>query len=142
MSNYIDHANRELKSIGYKLGDTEEGPNKWIVENIHQLLNVFAEQGHSGSSAPHVVKLFAKIALFEPVGPLRGTDDEWMEVGPDLFQNVRCGHVFKDKGRVYDSEGKVFREPSGACYLNSDSRVDITFPYTPTRVYVDRPESV
>ena len=38
---------------------------------------------------------------------------------------------------VYDMDGRVFREPNGTCYTSRNSRVDITFPYTPTTEYVD-----
>ena len=141
MSNYISHAQRELKALGYKLDDTEEGANKWIVENIYALLNVFGEQGHSGSSAPYVADLFAKLAKFEPVAPLQGTDEEWNEVGPDMWQNNRCSRVLKEAdGRAYDMEGRIFREPDGCCFTNRDSRVYITFPYTPKHEYVDVPK--
>ncbi len=58
-----------------------------------------------------------------------------------MWQNKRCFRVFKDSkdGPVYDIEGKVFREPDGACFTNGDSRVAVVFPYTPTREYVDVP---
>lgn len=140
---YIEHAKRELQALGYKLDDTEDGPNKWIQENIFDLLKVFGEQGHSGTSAPYVADLFNKLAKLEPAAPLRGTDDEWTEVvDGEMWQNKRCSHVFKEAdGRAYDSEGRIFREPDGLCYQSRDSRVYITFPYTPERVYVNRPKS-
>lgn len=137
-SPYRLHAERELKALGYRLNETEEGPNKWVVENIMELLKVFAAQGHSGSSAPYVANLFVKLALFEPTCPLKGTDDEWNQVGPHVWQNNRCSHVFKKAdGKAYDIEGKIFREPNGSCYQSRASRVDVTFPYTPKREYVD-----
>jgi len=81
-----------------------------------------------------------KLALFEPLNPLTGEDSEWQQVRGDLWQNLRCGHVFKDaNGNAYDGEGRIFREPNGACYTSSDSHVPVTFPYTPKRVYVDVP---
>jgi hypothetical protein len=55
-----------------------------------------------------------------------------------MWQNNRCCHVFKDNaGNAYDIDGKIFREPDGACYTSRDSRVPVTFPYTPVREYVD-----
>jgi hypothetical protein len=135
---YIEHAKRELKALGYKLEDNEEGPNKWIAENIFALLKVFGEQGHSGTSAPYVADLFNKLAKLEPAAPLQGTDDEWVEVGDGLFQNNRCSHVFKENGQAYDIEGIIFRDPDGTCCTNRNSRVTVTFPYTPKRQYVNR----
>lgn len=137
-SNLIKHAERELTAAGYDLNDKEEGPNKWIMENLLELLDVFSKQGHSGSSAPYCINAFAKLARFEPLSPLYGSDDEWVEVGEGVWQNNRCCRVFKDKdGRAYDIDGRVFRELNGACYSSKNSRVYVTFPYTPTTVYVN-----
>ena len=140
MNTYVEHAKRELQAIGYKLDDTEEGPNKWVVENIMELLAVWDKQGHSGSSAPHVANLFKKIALLEPCAPLTGADDEWNEVGDGVLQNNRCSHVFKENGEAYDIYGRIFREPDGVCFTGKGSRVPVTFPYTPKREYVDVPK--
>lgn len=140
MSNYRKHAEREFKALGYDLDEKEEGPNKWIMENLFELLEVFGKQGHSGSSAPYCAKIFKKLALFEPLAPLTGDDDEWDETGRDVWQNNRCSHVFKDTdGKAYDIEGKIFREPNGACFTSKESRVYVTFPYTPKSEYIDVP---
>lgn len=139
MSNLIEHAKREFLAVGYKQ-DEEEGPNKWIQENVLELLRVFANQGHSGMSAPYCVGMFEKLALFEPLAPLTGEDHEWMEVSKGVWQNVRAPRVFKGKdGRAYDIEGRIFRAPNGTCYTSGDSRVFVEFPYTPSREYVDVP---
>lgn len=138
---YKSHAEMELKALGYDLEDKEEGPNKWIMENIFELLDVFSKQGHSGMSAPYCIEMFSKLAAFEPLSPITGEDWEWSEVGNGYWQNTRCSHVFREAdGRAYDIEGKIFRYPNGACYTSKDSRVYIEFPYTPTREYVDVPE--
>lgn len=139
MSNLHDHAVRELG----KMDDTEEGPNKWMVENILELIDAFAKQGHSGFSANYAVNAFNKLARFEPLGPLTGEDSEWVEVGPQMWQNNRCSRVFKEAdGRAYDIDGRIFRDPDGTCVTNRDSRVFVTFPYTPTSEYVDRTSEV
>jgi len=139
-SGTIAHARREFLAIGYDPNDREDGPNKWIQNNLMELLAVFTMQGHSGSSAPYCANVFKKLALFEPLAPLTGEDSEWQQVRGDMWQNLRCGHVFKDaEGNAYDGEGRIFREPNGACYTSSESSVPVTFPYTPKRVYVDVP---
>lgn len=56
-------------------------------------------------------------------------------------QNKRCGHVFRRcDGTAYDSEAVIFREPNGCCFTGRYSRREITFPYTPKRVYADVPD--
>lgn len=144
-SNLILHAQREFKAAGYEPPEhCEDDPNKWIRQNVLDLLRVFSEQGHSGFSATYCIEVFAKLAKFEPLGPLTGVDSEWNEVGDGVFQNNRCSNVFKQAdrfdGQAYDCDGRIFREPGGACYTNRDSMVPITFPYTPKREYVDVPD--
>jgi len=121
--------------------ESELGPNMDI--EVRELLHVFASQGHSGGSAAVTAALLGKLLRYEPIGPLTGEPDEWTEVGPGVFQNRRCSRVFKDAevfgGQAYDLQGKVFREPNGACFTNRDSRVPVTFPYTPRTEYVDVP---
>ena len=140
----IEHAKTELKAMGYVSldEDQEDGPNKWIQENLFELIEVFAEQGHSGFSAGYCINAFNKLARFEPLTPLTGEDWEWIEVGTRIWQNIRCGHVFKEGsgGRAYDINGKVFVTPDGNTYTSKDSRVYIDFPYTPKTEYIDKKE--
>lgn len=138
-SNYVKHCRREL-AAWFK----DEGPNRWMAEHMVRMLQLFAIEGHSGSSAPFAVAVFKELAMFKPWGPLTGADDEWGEPfdGEGTQQNKRCGHVFRTKyGNAYDSEGRIFRYPDGGCFTNFNSRVPVTFPYTPTREYVDVQES-
>lgn len=140
MSNYTEHVKRELKAAGYVPLDQEQedSPNKWIQENLLELLTVFANQGHSGFSANYCINAFSKLAKFEPLTPLTGEDWEWQEVGPGQWQNIRCSRVFKDEhGQAYDIEGKVFVEEDGYAYTSSDSFVYVNFPYTPKTEYVN-----
>jgi hypothetical protein len=135
----LGYADRELRAAGYS--PEAEEPLNWLYENTMELLNVLAKQGHSGTSVHYVRTLFSTLSDYKPLGPLTGKDSEWIDHGEGFFQNNRCYHVFKDPdGSVYDATGRVFREPSGACYTNVDSRVPVTFPYTPKVEYVDVPE--
>ncbi len=139
MSNTIEYAKREFKALGYDLDDKEEGPNKWIMENVFELLEIFSKQGHSGSSAPFAVRYFEKLALFKPLCPLTGKDDEWGEIftNDGTMQNKRCSAVFKDPdGKAYYIDGKVWRDKKGFTYTNHRSRVYLKFPCIPTTKYV------
>ena len=139
MSNLVNHAKAELERA--KLFGDGDFYGGMMGDAVMKLINVFADEGHSGMSASLAVNIFEKLARFEPLTPLTGDDDEWVEVGPGVFQNKRCSHVFKENGQAYDIDGRIFREPDGCCFTSKDSRVDVTFPYTPKREYVDVPKS-
>lgn len=111
-----------------------------VKENVLELIKVFAAQGHSGFSANYVLGVFDRLAHYKPIAPLKGTDDEWMEVGEGVFQNKFAGSVFKDgkDGQAYWMEGKVFKDKDGCYYTNMNSRVYIDFPWT----MPDKPEIV
>lgn len=149
-TNMMAHARRELPDPNiYDINqmapiDVDEMQLE-MNRGLLQLLAVFAAQGHSGFSASYATSMLEKLMRFEPLGPLTGADEEWFDHGDGMFQNMRCGHVFKQAdrfdGQAYDLDGRIFREPSGSCYTNRDSMVPITFPYTPKREYVDVPAS-
>lgn len=162
MSNLHSHALMEFKAAKW-LDDEGKYSDKMqeaICKHVLKLLDVFADEGHSGSSAPYAINVFKKLAMFEPLVPLTGEDWEWTETSEGVFQNKRCGHVFKQvdrfDGQAYDIEGIVFYEwherdldpdepgyPGKtrfkSHYTSSESRVPVTFPYSPIRNYVERP---
>lgn len=131
-------AREELRRAGWFDNDAMYGD--MMPNSVLSMVRQFADEGHSGMSASIAVSLFREVAMFKPLTPLTGDDDEWNEVGDGVFQNKRCSHVFKKNDQAYDIEGRIFREPDGVCYTSRDSRVDINFPYTPTREYVDVPK--
>lgn len=143
MSNLNKHAIAEFKAAGW-LDDTGayvDEMQEALCKHVLELLRVFADEGHSGSTAPYTVNMFKKLAMFEPLVPLTGEDWEWTEVGDGVFQNKRCSRVFKQadrfNGQAYDLDGRVFREPNGSYYTGRDSMVPVTFPYVPKTEYVD-----
>lgn len=131
-----DFAKSELTRAG--LFDEDSDYGGMLGQSVMKLIDVFSDEGHSGFSAGMAISLFEKLARFEPITPLSGDDSEWMEIYDGEWQNKRCPHVFKDSNGAYDSEGRIFRDPDGSCFTSRDSRVAITFPYVPTREYVDR----
>lgn len=134
-SNLVAHAREELRRAG--LFDDDAMYGGMIGEATLRMVEVFADEGHSGYSAGISISVLEKLLRFEPLTPLTGDEDEWTEVADGVFQNRRCSHVFRENGEAYDIDGRVFREPNGACYTSRDSRVPVTFPYTPTTEYVD-----
>jgi hypothetical protein len=157
MSNLEKHALIEFRAAGWvdENGKYIDEMQQLICEQVVQLLSMFSEHGHSGTSAPYTINLFKQLAMFEPLVPLTGEDWEWVDIseyggrgnGP-LYQNKRCGHVFKDDDGAYDSEGIIFYD----YYINEEgqkvkshftcreSRVPITFPYSPSKEYRERGE--
>lgn len=158
MSNYKRHALNEFRAAGW-LDENDKYTDEMqemICNHVMKLLDVFADEGHSGSSAPYAINMFEKLAKFEPLVPLTGEDWEWVDVadyggrenGP-LYQNKRCSHVFKNATGAYDIEGVIFYdwytdketgEKFKSYYTSRESRVPVTFPYTPKREYREKVE--
>lgn len=142
-------ASEELIRAGYVSPDKRYGESKELEQlaysNVMELIDVFCKQGHSGSSAPYILDLFTTLANYKPLSPLTGEDLEWEDVSSmcsqpkgTFFQNIRCTSVFKDtlKNKIFDVNGIVFTDSNGCSYTNGKSHTDVTFPYTPTTVYV------
>jgi len=148
MSNLHYHALNEFYHAGwtdangkYK-GEIQEA----ICNNVLKLLNVIAEEGHSGFSAQYVIRMFNALSKFQPLTPLTGADTEWHNVseygGNILYQNLRAPNIFKDDSGAYNIDGKMFWEwvktyddngnpvISKSYYTSYDSRTPVTFPYT------------
>lgn len=136
MSNLVDYAKEELKRIG--MIDSGEPYNDIMTKAILDLIELFDSQGHSGFSAPYAISAFSRLAMFKPLSPLTGEDDEWTELSDGKFQNKRYSAVFKDSkdGTAYNIEGKVFTDDGEVWYICKDSDVNVTFPY----VVPDKPE--
>lgn len=138
MSNLVDYAKDELKRIG--MIDSGEPYNDWTTKAILDLIELFSSQEHSEFSASYVINAFSRLAMFKPLSPLTGEDDEWNDIGGGgSRQNKRYSAVFKDKdGAAYNIEGKVFTDDGKVWYTCRDSRVNVTFPYA----VPDKPEYV
>ena len=137
MSNLVDYAKEELKRIG--MIDSGEPYNDLVTKAILDLIELFASQGHSGFTASYTINTFSRLAMFKPLSPLTGENDEWNDIGDGTLQNKRYSAVFKDKdGIAYNIEGKVFTDDGETWYTCRDSRVDVTFPY----IVPDKPEYV
>ena len=141
----LDHAERELDLMGL---DDDGDMNGMMRNHILHMVKEFSNEGHSGYSAIYAIQVLEKLLKFEPVTPLTGEDWEWNDVseisGDILYQNARCGRVFKNKDGAYDIDGKVFwnwmtDEKTGelfkSYYTSSESRVPVEFPYVPSTVY-------
>lgn len=148
MSNLLIHAKNELDAIG--MGEDSSDINLDMRKHILNMVTEFSKEGHSGFSASYAVSLLSKLLNFEPLCPLTGEDSEWVDVaemsGYPLYQNKRQCRVFKEQGVAYDTSGIVFYdiipdsegEDYKSYFTNGNSRVNVTFPYTPTTIYKER----
>lgn len=139
----IEHAIKEFKSAGWLNPDGTycDEMQGMMCDHILKLLRVFADEGHTGFTAPYALNLFDKLARFKIIAPLTGEDDEWTEVadgkGGTKYQNNRCSSVFKDDTGCWDIDGKVFwewqRREDGTAYKSyysgSGCSTPVTFPY-------------
>ena len=122
MSNYKFHAMNEFRAAGWldDNGKYCDEMQEAICNHVLALLDVFSDEGHSGSSAPYTIGVFSKLAKFEPIAPLTGEDWEWNEIsdgrtnGVTVYQNKRMGSVFKQSdrfnGKAYWLDGRIFWE--------------------------------
>lgn len=155
MSNLKKHAMAEFRAAGWldENGNYNDEMQEAICNHVIDLLKVFSDEGHSGTTAPYTVDLFSKLAKFEPIVPLTGEYWEWNEIADErvtnkVYQNKRCSAVFKQadmfNGLPYYLDGKVFWEwyknDEGEVFKNyytsGESSVQIKFPYTPKTEYV------
>jgi len=159
----IDHAKTELEIAGLfdKEGDFYEGATG---KSVMELIELFSKQGHSGMSAPMVADLFKRLANYEPLQPITGKDEEWVEVlehrdstNKSWYQNKRCSGLFKDgkDGKPYYIHAIVKRDQRGITWsgrawlneedwLNGDRNLMVdkrgyvkSFPFTPKTFYID-----
>lgn len=68
-SNLCKHAIRELELAGYS--KEEDGPNKWMREQVIEAVALFSSHGNSGFSAPFEINLVKKLCSFDIISPLR-----------------------------------------------------------------------
>ena len=144
MSNLRIHALTEFRAAGWvdEDGKYMDEMQEMICKHVLKLLDVFSDEGHSGSTAPYAINMFQRLAMFKPIAPLTGEDWEWHDVseysGRTLYQNKRCSSVFKHgDDTAYDIDGKVFWEwakdendkPFKSYYTGNGSQVPVTFPY-------------
>jgi hypothetical protein len=102
----IEHAKYELDLL-LKNCEDEEGlkMQKVINNDILEIIETFAKQGHSGMSANYAIRIIDKLLKYEPILPLTLKDDEFVEVADGVFQNKRDSRIFKQKDRF---DGKPY----------------------------------
>lgn len=109
--NLCAFAKRELDIAG--LFDRDSDYNGMLGKAVMELMQTFAEQGHSGASAALTVDIFDKLASWKPLTELTDNPDEWQKVsdwygGPEKdlvgmeYQSKRSPSCFSsDGGKTY-----------------------------------------
>ena len=99
--NLARHAWDELNRAG---AFTAEGDfyGGMLGRAVLELVEKFADQGHSGMSGALVRDAFYRLVNFDPLGPLTDDPGEWQEVADGLWQSCRKSDAFShDGGKTY-----------------------------------------
>jgi len=157
LSNTASFAKRELDILVKSATDSENRPIiEEFIPEILALVDRFGKSGQSGGSASYTATALSqaikKLCLQEPICPITGIDDEWVDVtsmgdGSIQYQNSRCYSLFKngdDKAYYLDAivwktaDGHGF---SGSAFLDGikyrSSHYVKSFPFTPKTFYID-----
>lgn len=131
-SNLVKHAKNELKLLG---GEDDE-MQQLMDKDILQIVEIFANQGHSGFSASYAISILRRLLAFMPITPLTGEDDEWEEPDVDRYtqQNKSYSSVFRNSktNESYDINAVTFYYGDDTSEWNRGGvRYGITFPYAP-----------
>lgn len=144
-SSIVQYARRECElawgSLDPESPNAMDSMQAMMVNDLLDIVALFASHGHSGGSAPYAINLLNTLLRGEPITPLTGADDEWMEVGMEyggktpLYQNTRLSTVFKEDDMAYTIDGYVFSDNGGDSYFTSrySRKMIDSFPWTPTK---------
>ncbi len=131
---------------------TPDAVIRHFVPEVLALVEAFGNSGQSGGSAPMVAGVISsvvkKLCLQEPISPIMGIDEEWMETATDVQQNRRCSALFKEKdGSCHYNHAIIWEGSLGGAFHGS---VDIEngkqihssqkikgFPFTPKTFYIN-----
>lgn len=162
MTNTQSFAERELTILSKSATDKNNRP---IIEpfkkEIISLCEAFGKSGQSGGSAPYTATALSqaikKLLLQEPICPITGIDDEWMNVAEYgggknekecVWQNNRCGCLFMGANKKpYYLDAIVWKEEDGNTYTGRGSTKSgkvytsrqyiKSFPFIPKTFYID-----
>lgn len=102
-SKFIVHARRELELIG-------EEPD--TIKGYLDMIQIFADMGHSGRSASAFIPTLNELLQFKNLAPLTDDPADWIEVGPEFWQNRRNSECFStDGGKTYVKNSELGMNP-------------------------------
>ena len=155
-SNTFNFAANELNILAKTVPDAIITPFR---DEILALCEAFGKSGQSGGSAPYtataISKAVKKLMLQEPICPVTGIDEEWVDVtemsgGTFLYQNKRCSGLFKyGDGKCSYVDAIVWKGVedwdtfTGRVYVDNEkfeligSSQYVRFPFKPKTFYID-----
>lgn len=161
-SNTHNYAQRELDILVKSSTDPDNRPIiEPFIPEILALCDKFGKSGQSGGSAPYTASAISqavkKLMLQNPIMPMTGIDDEWVNVSEYgngknemecAYQNRRCNGLFKNsEGKSWYLDAIAWKEENNICYSgrallpNGEvfySRQYVkSFPFTPKTFYID-----
>jgi hypothetical protein len=100
------HADLELTRVG--LGPDESGDKLQIRKHLLNLIEIIANEGHSGFSALWTAGVLDRLIQFKPLSDLTFDDDQWTETEPGVFQHKRDPAVWSndDKRTYFNFDGE------------------------------------
>jgi hypothetical protein len=127
----VDHAKAELTRAGLFKKDSDY--NGMLGEAVMELMELFANQGHSGFSAGMVTELFNLLSTYQPLTELTNDPNEWMLVSEDqshsekpLYQSRRKPSCFsEDNGLTYydiDEDWNKTTDPDGTVWSGGKTK--------------------
>lgn len=157
LSNTASFAKRELDILVKSATDPENRPIiEEFIPEIIALTDRFGKSGQSGGSAPYTAAALSqaikKLCLQEPICPVTGIDEEWVDVaslgdGSIKYQNSRCSALFKDgDNEAYYIDAIIWKTEKDHCFsgcaflegIKYRSRQYVkSFPFTPKTFYID-----
>ena len=123
-----ERAQRELSAVG-----ADEEFSSLVLQTMDQFFDRYDSGGAVSVALPMFVGVLQRLIAGQPLSPLTGNDDEWVEVGMEdgapVYQNNRDSSVFKQK-----------RNGVVECYdIDTPGRPAISFPYLATQADVASP---
>ncbi len=142
-SGFLQHAKREFEFI--KLD--KSGYNKWMIQNITDLLKMLSIQRHSQTLYDTLDSL-KKLATFQPLTPLTFEEDEWLDVSEacgeeSMYQNIRMSNIFKHgiDGKPYSLDAILWIDDDGVGFngtINGYSSCQyVKIPFIPKTFRID-----
>ena len=85
MMSYTEFAKSEFRVLGWldDQGIYRDPQQESICSHVLALLKLLSEEGHSEASIHYTLDLLNRVALFKPLAPLTGADDEWCHVADE-----------------------------------------------------------